>query len=197
MTDLKKTIFKLPAGSSPGPDGIGYWVYKRVPELHDTILKIINTCLKFEKVPKSWKHSCTILIYKKDDPNDPNNWLSISLQNAIYKILALLMATRLSEWCSKPQLISKSQRGFITGCDGIAEHTFLAQPATRKARNSRQGLYSVWYDLKDAFGSVPHSLLNAVLRAIDAPLSFTNLVMEIYTGATFSCRTPVSTWRMV
>eukprot|EP00917_Polyrhabdina_sp_WS-2016_P022783 GHVP01049384.1.p1 GENE.GHVP01049384.1~~GHVP01049384.1.p1 ORF type:complete len:231 (-),score=7.11 GHVP01049384.1:222-914(-) len=50
-------------------------------------------------VSKSWKHSRTILIYKKDHSNDPNNCSPITLQNVIFKILVSIMASSISEWC--------------------------------------------------------------------------------------------------
>jgi hypothetical protein len=54
--------------SAPGLDGIGYLMLKLggVPML-DFLGHVFEACVKFGRVPKIWKRSRTVFLYKKGD----------------------------------------------------------------------------------------------------------------------------------
>lgn len=58
---------RLPAQSSPGPDGIPYYVWKYAKASSSTLSTIYTTCLINQRTPDSWKKSNTILIFKKGE----------------------------------------------------------------------------------------------------------------------------------
>jgi hypothetical protein len=60
------------------------------------VVKIINTCIIQEKVPKNWKNSNIYIIHKKDNPNNSLNYKPIALLNTTYKIYSSLITHRLS-----------------------------------------------------------------------------------------------------
>ena len=87
---------RLPWSSSPGPDGVGYQIWKATQASAQLLLAVYNTCLLSSRIPAHWKASSTILIHKRGDEGDSANWRPISLQQTIYKILAVVMARRLA-----------------------------------------------------------------------------------------------------
>ena len=113
----------------------------------------------------AWKRSSTVLIYKKGDEGIPSSWRPISLRSAIYKIYAATWAKRLAEWATKVGAISPSQKGFVPG-EGCLEHSFLVRSMVEDAWRR---LHLVWFDLRNAFGSVPHQLLWFSMRSIGLP----------------------------
>ena len=114
---------------------------------------------------KNWESCSTILIHKKGEDNVITNCGPISLQNTLYKVYTALIARRLASWALDAEALSPSQKGFLP-FEGCFEHTFLLRSAMTDARCASRNLSIVWLDLKDVFGSVPHSiLLNLLKRA--------------------------------
>jgi len=163
--EVKRQIRRLPAKSVPGPDKISYAVWKWLDWEGKLLAQIFEICRRNGKIPSSWKTCSTILIHKKGEESVITNWRPISLQNTMYKVYAALIARRLASWALEAEAISPSQKGFLP-FEGCFEHTFLLQSAMTDARRSNRNLSIVCLDLKDAFGSVPHStLLNLLQRA--------------------------------
>ena len=81
--EVSRQLKRAPNRSSPGPDSISYEVWKWCDVAPDLLACIYSICSLNQRVPKSWKLSNTILIYKKDDPLRPKNWRPISLQPTI------------------------------------------------------------------------------------------------------------------
>uniref|UniRef100_A0AAV1V724 Reverse transcriptase domain-containing protein n=1 Tax=Peronospora matthiolae TaxID=2874970 RepID=A0AAV1V724_9STRA len=54
-----------------------------------------------------------------------------------------------------------------------------------QTRRSRRKLYQVWYDLRNAFGSLPQPLMWQVLRRIGVEPRFINRCQDIYEGSAF------------
>ncbi|GFR01205.1 retrovirus-related Pol polyprotein from type-1 retrotransposable element R2 [Trichonephila clavata] len=74
--------------SAPGPDMISYRHWREVDPACLVLTKVFNVCLRFSDIPTCWKKSKTILIHKKGDPGDLNNWRPIALSDTIYKLFS-------------------------------------------------------------------------------------------------------------
>ena len=148
--EVKNQLKCLPGNTAPGPDHLPYKVWKAIDPSGSILAKILEICRLQKRIPKSWKESTTILLYKKGDKSVPSNWRLISLQNAVYKIYAALWAKRLVNWASETEIISPCQKGFMPG-EGCSEHAFLLRSLMEDARRNHNSLYSVWFDLKNAF----------------------------------------------
>ena len=132
--------------------------------------------------PSQWKTSHTALIYKKGDPSDPANWRPIALQCTIYKIFAATLACRLATFCNKHQIISPYQKGFMP-VEGCFEHAFLARSLLDDSKRRNINLRFVWFNLQNAFGSVPHSTLLNMMSRLGIPKDFIDLCGSIYSGS--------------
>lgn len=144
--------------SAPGPDRITYHMWRKVDPEGKLLSQLFNLCLRFKKVPPSWKISSTIFIPKVAKPERDDEWRPIALGKTIAKIYAGLLATRLQSWTSAYEQLSPAQKGF-TPHDGVFEHNFVLQTSIHKAKASKKNLYVAWLDVSNAFGSIPHSLL--------------------------------------
>ncbi|GIY31133.1 retrovirus-related Pol polyprotein from type-2 retrotransposable element R2DM [Caerostris darwini] len=100
------SLLKKAENTAPGPDRLTYHHLRTVDPGARLLSKIFNLCVRFRRVPSSWKVSTTILIPKGGDPSDVANWRPIALSNTSYKIFTKCLASRLSAWCERYDTIS-------------------------------------------------------------------------------------------
>ncbi|CDJ31419.1 uncharacterized protein EMH_0066670 [Eimeria mitis] len=175
--------------SAAGPDGIGFSVYKRFEGvLVPAMTAIYNACSQHRKVPVKWKQGVTVLIPKGGDRTRVKNWRPINLQDCTYKLYAAMWASRVTDWAIQSGVASNSQKGFMP-VNGCHEHLFLAQSILNSTRRCKTSLYMTYYDLKNAFASIPNKLIHTVLQAQRLPKHLQEIVNDLYEGASFSILT--------
>jgi hypothetical protein len=54
------------------------------------------------------------------------------------------------------------QKGGIPGVAGCMEHTCVLSEIIREAREGKKELVVIWLDLANAYGSVPHKLVELI-----------------------------------
>ena len=187
LEEIKAQLHRLPTESSPGPDGLSYCFWKSLPNGGCLLKVIFNICLYNGKILSSWKRSNMILIHKKDDPKDPANWRPISLQSTLYKIFAAVLAHRLAIYCMDNGTISPFQKGFVP-FEGCFEHSFLMHSLLEDSKRGSKDLRLVWFDLKNAFGSIPHGVLLHMMSRLSLPKAFNSLCQNIYDNSTSRIR---------
>ncbi|CAI5742887.1 unnamed protein product [Hyaloperonospora brassicae] len=183
--DIEDQLQHARAAFSPGLDGVGYYVYKFFgPQLITILTTMFKRCWLEKKVPQSWKVSIVRLLYKMGPRNDPANWRPICLQQAIYKLYTGVLARRLVWWMDANDQHAPGQKGF-RAVNGCGEHNFLASMLIDNSRRKRRPLFQVWYDLKNAFGSVPFSLIWESLQQTGVPKAYVDMCKGLYDQAAF------------
>ncbi|OWY94090.1 reverse transcriptase, partial [Phytophthora megakarya] len=175
--EIEDQLQRVRGSFSPGLDGVGYDIYnvfatQLLPALHATF----KCC---------WQHRRGASAHKKGDRLDPANWRPICLQQTIYKLYAGVLARRFTRWLDANDRHATAQKGF-RAMNGCGEHNFLAASLVDQARRKRQELHVVWYDFANAFGSVPHDLLWAVLQRMGVPAEFVDCCRGLYANAAFT-----------
>lgn len=95
--EIKIAIKSYIKESSPGPDGFTYTFYKIFQNYCIPILKkLFNSFINGIYIPKLMKSTKIILLYKKNDPNNLDNWRPISLTNCDLKIFTKILSMRLN-----------------------------------------------------------------------------------------------------
>ena len=100
-----------------------------------------------------------------------------------------VIAKRLTSWAIDNDLLSKEQKS-ARPSEGCYEHTFLLQSIIGEARRSHKNAFVAWLDLRNAFGSIPHSAITTTLTHIEVPLPLIEMITNSYAGATTQIRTP-------
>ena len=172
------------ANTSPGPDRVEYRHLKRV----DPHCKIFARCVESRDVPSEWKTAVTILLHKKGPTDDASNFRPIALMSCIYKLLMSVLAKRLSSWAIDNELLSPEQKS-ARPSEGCYEHTYLLSSVVADTRRQTKKLNLAWLDLRNAFGSIPHSVIHTTLTHMGAPPNLVEFVSNAYTGATTTIRT--------
>jgi hypothetical protein len=141
-------------------------------------------CWQAKRVPQSWKLGVVRLLFKKGARDDPANWRPICLQQSVYKLYTGVLARRLVRWLDANDRHAPGQKGF-RALNGCGEHNFLAATLVDQARRKRRTLFEVWYDFRNAFGSVPFALLWDALRRLGVPEDYVAMCQGLYESAAF------------
>ena len=85
---------------------------------------------------------------------------------------------------------SVEQKGFMPRVSGCIEHSTLCYEALRDARRSKRQICVAWIDLRNAFGSVRHNLIQYALQHYSVPLILRKIVFSYYTRLSAAVTVP-------
>ncbi|KAJ3581984.1 hypothetical protein NHX12_016018 [Muraenolepis orangiensis] len=74
------------------------------------------------------------------------------------------------------------QKGGISGMPGCLEHTGVVTQLIREARENMGNLSVLWFDLENAFGSIPHKLVQFTLTKHHVPSRCRDLIADYYSN---------------
>src|SRR6202022_1464921 len=133
--------------------------------------------------PQYWKHSKTILLLKKDDPTHIANYRPISLANTIYKLYTSTLTSLLTSYGKKHRLLHFSQEGFRPQRNTARQiRTIIA--TLEDARLTTKDIYLTYIDFRNAFGSIDHTRLLAIMEDLGFPPDTIEIVGNIYNNST-------------
>lgn len=176
--DIIKKIDKLKREKSNGPDNIpNEAILKGKLLLTPFLTTLFNKILDSRSIPIEWAKSDIILLYKKGDPADVNNYRPISLQSNLYKLFASCLESKISAQTEKFQPVE--QAGFRKGFSTI-DHIHVVEQAIEKYVEFRRPLYLAFIDYSKAFDSISHDSIWTALSECDMPLETIELLKDIY-----------------
>ena len=80
----------------------------------------------------------------------------ILLTSSIAKTYHLLLAKKLTKFLTANNYIDeKVQKAFLPGINGTIEHNVVLEEIISQAKTNKKTVHVIFFDLKDAFGSVP------------------------------------------
>jgi hypothetical protein len=151
-------------------------------QFHDLLFLVFQQCYKQQQIPNSWKTSLTILLYKKSDPTILTNHRPIALANTIYKLFTSTITAQLANYGEKHQILQNSQEGFRQErCTSRQLQTLIA--ALEDSKLTQQDIYLFYIDFKNAFGSIDHARLLAIMADLGYPQDAINLIGNIYSNS--------------
>ena len=149
--EVYKIIMSLSNKKSKGPDNISNYLLKKVSPY---IIKDITTC-----VNKSFKENCfpSLIktakinpIFKKGEPEDPNNWRPISQLSPFSKVYEKLYLKQLENHYHSNQLLIDEQFGFRANHSTI-HPLLIIKDFIEKELNKNKQVLLISIDLKKAF----------------------------------------------
>lgn len=187
VSEVKAAVKAARSSSAPGPSGVPYKVYKKCPRLLKRLWKILKAIWRRGKVVAQWRHAEGVWIPKEENSSSIEQFRMISLLSVESKIFFKIVSQRLTEFLLKNAYIDTSvQKGGVPGVPGCLEHTGVVSQLIREARESKGDLAVLWLDLTNAYGSIPHKLVETALTRHHVPEKICNLIMDYYND--FSAR---------
>jgi len=147
---------------SPGPDGLNL---KFIKEFWETIkadvFRFMDEFFVHGTLPKGCNASFFALIPKVSNPQNLNEYRSISLISSIYKIVSKVLAWRLKEVL--PTLIDERQSAFIESRQ-LLHSTLIANEVIHEAKSRNRPCLIFKADFEKAYDSVSSDFLLYMLR---------------------------------
>ena len=183
MQELVWAIKKLKRGKAPGPDGIPIELYKEMDEDQlRLLLNLLNTWWNGTPTPLELTQSQVILIFKKGDKNNLENYRPISLLNSTYKFLTAIIQKRHSDGLD--EYLQTTQYGFRRK-RGTAQALHYVRRAVEKGERTRTTTLFILLDWEKAFDKVLHWKIPEALRRMNVPDKLVNIIEELYRHPTF------------
>ena len=177
-----KIINRMKSSGSPCPiDQLSIICFKRCPYLRTYILNVCNEVIATNTIPEAWKKAVTILIYKKGDPKLPENFRPITLEPVTLKIFTSLIRDQLFEFLLNNKYIETYfQKGFTPKMSGTFEHIAEMENIINQSRLKQRSLVITLIDLRNAFGTVNHNLIQSVLKYHHIPDNIAGIIANLY-----------------
>lgn len=116
---------------APEEDYITSEMLKMADETTLKVMKILlNKCLVNEKTPKTWQNAEVILLFKKGDNTNIENYRPINLLSHLYKLLIKIITNRLTHKLDFYQPVE--QAGFRIGFS-TTDHIQIIRTVIEKA----------------------------------------------------------------
>ncbi|KAK6742512.1 hypothetical protein RB195_010028 [Necator americanus] len=161
-SEIQHAIMSVRNRTAPDSDRIRPEHLKSLPPvLINTLARLFTRYLSECKVPKQWKTSKIVLLYKKGDPHDIGNYRPICLLSVIYKLFARVILNRIEKVLDEGQPCEQTglRKGFST-----IDHIHTVSKLIEVSREYKMPLCLTFIDLKKAFDSVE---TEAVVEALD------------------------------
>ena len=192
--DVRNVLANSNKKSAPGPDGVSYSVLHKLESTHHILATLFTKVLTLGCPPSSWSESVVKLVHKKGDASDPSNFRMLALSGCIGKAFHLLLNQRFTSFLVKNNLVDPAmQKAFLPGINGCIEHNIAMEEVIKNARKSKKTAHITFFDLEDAFGSVPHNLIMETLKRNHIPANICSYMSNFYSNCRAVVETP--TWR--
>jgi hypothetical protein len=192
LPEIYAALRKMKPKKCPGQDGITNEFLTNLPTA--AILKIqevFNDVLTNRTWSDDWTYSDIKMLFKKGNPEDPQNYRPIALENCSFKLLTSILSQRLNKWANIHDAIPEYQNGFRPG-RGCIDNIFVLNSIIEITINQSENnaLFAAFIDFKGAFDSVKHNILWNHLNSIKISTNFILILKEIYTRAKIRIVTP-------
>jgi hypothetical protein len=131
LVEVEIAIGKLKSYKSPGTDQFPAELIKAGGEtLYSEIHRLVCSIWNKEELPQQWKESITVPIHKKGDKSECNNYRSISLLSAAYKIFYSIFLGSLTSYVN--EINGDLQRGFYHNRSNTNHIFYICQILEKK-----------------------------------------------------------------
>ncbi|GJS66564.1 putative RNA-directed DNA polymerase, eukaryota, reverse transcriptase zinc-binding domain protein [Tanacetum coccineum] len=152
LEEVKSAVWDCGSNKAPSPDGFSFAFVKKYWDLlKKDIFKFVDSFLAFGMMPQGANSSFFTLILKVGNPIHIKDFRPISLTSIHYKIIAKILANRLSKVIDK--IVSKEQSAFIAGRQ-ILDGPLILSEVINWFKKIKKKMVIFKVDFEKAFDSV-------------------------------------------
>ena len=155
--ELLAKIQTLKPRKASGPDGIlNEMLQFSSQKIKTAILNLFTLILNIGNFPDTWNQGLITPIFKSGDKYDPNNYRGICVSGNLGKLFCSILNSRLQNFLSEHNVLSKSQIGF-TPQHRATDHIYTLHTLIQKhVHQNNIIIFSCFVDFKKAFNSIWH-----------------------------------------
>lgn len=181
--EIQVALTQMKNRKSPGEDKIRCEMLKMGGAVVEKSLQILlNKCLQDGNIPDAWQNAEVILLFKKGDNTNIENYRPISLLSHLYKLLTKIITNRLTNKLDAYQPVE--QAGFRKGFSTI-DHLQSIRTLIEKTTEYNVPLHLAFIDFHKAFDSIETWAFIQAMDDARIDSRYTNLLKNIYENATF------------
>lgn len=175
--ELFHSIKTSQSKKSPGVDGLTKCFYLKCWNIIKTeLVYVVNDVLN-GKMCKEFIEGVIILIRKKGNSNDIQNYRPITLLNFDYKLVSRILKNRLNNFTSS--VMSNSQK-CSNSHKNIYEVTCSLRDKILETNLKKKTSLMISFDLEKAFDRVNHSFLEKTLEKMGINAGFIRFIKQIH-----------------
>ena len=152
------------------------------PQNLKRLLELLNQWLEEEYIEEEMLLSKVVLIFKKGDSANLENYRPISLLNSFYKIFAALIQKRLANTLD-PYLL-KTQYGFRKN-KSTSDAIHCIRRAMEYGERTGNKEILVLLDWEKAFDKITHEALHQAMARMNVHIKYRNIIKQIYKNPKF------------
>jgi hypothetical protein len=128
-------------------------------------------------------------IHKSGDEYLLSNYRPITLLSCLYKIIASIMATRVSDLCEEASLFTEINYGFRKSKSALSKVAQLDN-VIHHAKRNKNPLFIFSSDIKNAFPTMPPSAVETTLKSVGFDDKTTAFLVNLQLNMRGTARTP-------
>ena len=135
------------------------------------------------RIPSCWQRAEGCFVPKVENSQTIGQFRTISLLNVEGKIFFSVLAHRMTSYMTGNQYVDTAvQKRGIPVFSGCIEHVSIISQLISEAKVNTQDLTVVWLDLANAYGTIPHSLIETALKHYHIPDQVINIIRSYFGG---------------
>lgn len=182
--EVHGAVKQLASNKASGPDGIPNEFIKEFwHEIKEDLLKLLHSFYEHSLDLSEMNRGNMVMIPKKKDANVLRDFRPISVINALPKLIAKILANRLST--RLPELISPNQTAFVRG-RYIAENFLVTRELLHHIEGTNRQTVFAKIDFSKAFDTLHWGFLIKVMKCRGFPARWIAWITNLLTTATSS-----------
>ena len=182
LQEVMSVIKDLKPGKAAGHDDLVNEALKYAPSVfHQHLTTLYNRVLNQAQVPKAWNRGRVVLVHKKGDTSDINNYRPLTVLTCMNGTFSKIMNARLTEVVESHKLLGEIQNGFRKDRSG-GDSSFTLNTILWKSIQKKKKVHLAFMDLQKAYDSVDRGILWERMRKLGFGGKFLEAIKCMYRG---------------
>ena len=173
LQDFKKAVQAM-GNKTPGKSELSACILKQLDDVFlETLTSLANLCIKYGCIPKQWESVIVVLVPKSASATTLDKMRPISLEEVLLKVITSHFTKKIGKTWKAQKVFQNLQYASLPGGSVgdpiyIVKSLYYEAKAERDLKTNRH-LHCLFVDLRKAFDTVPHHIVEASLRSLGVP----------------------------